>query len=83
MMISNQLSRDVERRADAFSLALTRNPEAFIGFEKRIAVTNVADVEPPAWQTFLLATHPPTLERIGQGVAYERLLENGGTAPTP
>jgi Zn-dependent protease with chaperone function len=83
MMVSNQLSRDVERRADAFSLALTRNPEAFIGFEKRIAVTNVADVEPPAWQTFLLATHPPTLERIGQGVAYERLLENGGAAPIP
>jgi STE24 endopeptidase len=82
-MISSQLSRSVERRADAFSLALTRDPESFIGFEKRIAVKNVADVEPPAWTTFLLASHPPTLERIGQAVAYERLLERGEAPPTP
>jgi STE24 endopeptidase len=82
-MISSQLSRSVERRADAFSLALTRDPEAFIGFEQRIAVKNVADVEPPAWTTFLLASHPPTLERIGQGVAYERLLKSGEAPPTP
>jgi STE24 endopeptidase len=82
-MVSSQLSRDVERRADAFSLSLTRDPESFIGFEKRIAVKNVADVEPPAWSTFLLASHPPTLERIGQAVAYERLLERGAAPPTP
>jgi len=82
-MISSQLSRSVERRADAFSLALTRDPESFIGFERRIAVKNVADVEPPAWTTFLLASHPPTLERIGQAVAYRRLLERGEAPPTP
>jgi STE24 endopeptidase len=82
-MVSSQLSRAIERRADAFSLALTRDPESFIGFEKRIAVKNVADVEPPAWTTFLLASHPPTLERIGQAVAYERLLERGEGPATP
>ena len=82
-MISSQLSRAVERRADAFSLALTRDPESFIGFEKRIAVKNVADVEPPAWSTFLLASHPPTLERIGQAVAYERLTRGGEAPATP
>jgi Zn-dependent protease with chaperone function len=82
-MISSQLSRQVERRADAFSLALTREPGAFIAFQKRIAVKNVADVEPPGWTTFLLATHPPTLQRIGQGVAYERLLESGAAPPIP
>jgi STE24 endopeptidase len=83
MMISTQLSRGVERRADAFSLALTREPGPFIGFQKRIAVKNVADVEPPGWTAFLLATHPPTLQRIGQGVAYERLLERGEAPPIP
>jgi STE24 endopeptidase len=83
MMVSNQLSRAVERRADAFSMALTRDPEPFIGFERRIALTNVADVEPPAWLTFLLATHPPTLQRIGQGVAYKRLLARGEAPPIP
>jgi STE24 endopeptidase len=69
-IVSNQLSRDVERRADAFSLELTRDPRTFIGFQRRIAVQNVADVEPPAWRTFLLATHPPTLRRIGQAEAF-------------
>ena len=28
--------------------------------------------EVPAWQTFLPATHPPVIDRIGIGVAYER-----------
>jgi STE24 endopeptidase len=70
--ISNQLSRRVEARADAFALDLTREPAPFISFEQRIALRNLADPDPPQWQTFLLATHPPVLDRIGMGVAYER-----------
>ena len=31
-----------------------------------IAIQNVSDPDPPAWVTFLLGTHPPTIERIGQ-----------------
>jgi STE24 endopeptidase len=72
MTISNQLSRDVEARADSYALTLTDEPEPFISFEKRIALRNLSDPDPPDWQTFLLATHPPTIERIGIGVAYER-----------
>jgi STE24 endopeptidase len=72
VMISNQLSRDVEQRADAFSLELTHDPEAFIGFQRRIAITNVADPQPPAAVRFLLGTHPSTLERIGQAEAFKR-----------
>jgi STE24 endopeptidase len=70
--ISNQLSREVEARADSFALRLTGEPKPFISFERRIAVRNLADPDPPEWQVFLLATHPPTLDRIGMGVAYER-----------
>jgi STE24 endopeptidase len=70
--ISNQLSRAVEARADSYALTLTGEPEPFISFEKRIALRNLSDPDPPDWQTFLLATHPPTLHRIGIGVAYER-----------
>ena len=70
--ISNQLSRRVEARADSYALTLTGEPEPFIGFEKRIALRNLSDPDPPGWQTALLATHPPTIERIGIGVAYER-----------
>jgi STE24 endopeptidase len=70
--ISNQLSRTVEARADSYALTLTGEPEPFIAFEKRIALRNLSDPDPPAWQTSLLATHPPTIERIGIGEAYRR-----------
>ncbi len=73
--ISNQLSRQVEARADSYALTLTGEPEPFIGFEKRISLRNLSDPDPPGWQTALLATHPPTIERIGIGVAYERARE--------
>jgi STE24 endopeptidase len=70
--VSNQLSRGFEQRADSFALQLTGKPEPFISFEQGIALRNLSDPDPPAWQTFLLATHPPTMQRIGLGVAYER-----------
>ena len=70
--VSNQLSRRVEARADSFSLKLTDRPDAFVPFERRIALRNVSDPDPPDWVTFLLATHPPTIERIGIGEAYRR-----------
>ena len=67
--ISNQLSRAVERRADAFALELTGEPDAMVGFERRITLQNVGDPDPPRWQQLLIATHPPTMERIGQALA--------------
>jgi STE24 endopeptidase len=70
--ISNQLSRPVEARADAYALRLTGEPEPYIAFERRIALRNVSHPEPPGLATFLLATHPPVLERIGLGVAFSR-----------
>jgi STE24 endopeptidase len=81
-LIGNRLSRAVERRADDFSLSLTGAPEAFVSFEQRIALQNVADLDPPRWVTALLATHPPTAERIGAAVAFptpRRSLRPGGT----
>ena len=70
--ISNQLSRAVEARADSYALQLTGEPAPFISFERNIALRNLADPDPPAWQTVLLATHPPVVDRIGIGVAFER-----------
>jgi STE24 endopeptidase len=70
--ISNQLSRAIERRADAFALELTGEPDAMVGFERRITLQNVGDPDPPRWQQVLLSTHPPTMERIGQALASPR-----------
>ncbi len=71
-IISNQLSREVERRADAFSLELTRDPATFIAFQRRINVKNVSDPDPPAIVRYLFGTHPSTVERIGLAKAFER-----------
>jgi Zn-dependent protease with chaperone function len=70
--ISNQYSRAIEARADSFALRTTHEPKPFISFERRIALRNLSDPDPPRWLTFLVATHPPAIERIGMGVAFAR-----------
>jgi STE24 endopeptidase len=72
--VSNQLSRRVEARADSFALQLTHETEAFISFQRRIAIQNVSDPDPWGWSSFLLGTHPTTIDRIGAGVAEARAL---------
>jgi STE24 endopeptidase len=71
-IVSNQLSRRVEARADSFALELTGEPRAFISFEQRITLQNVGDPDPPGVTSFLLGTHPTTVQRIGAALAYER-----------
>jgi Zn-dependent protease with chaperone function len=67
---SNVLSRQVEGRADAFSLDLTRDPAAFVQLERRLAVRNISDPDPPGLLHALFGTHPTTVERIGIGEAW-------------
>jgi STE24 endopeptidase len=74
----NQLSRQVEARADAFAVELTGDPETMIDLQVRLSEANVSDPDPPGAVTFLLGTHPPTVERIGIARAYERREEEGG-----
>jgi STE24 endopeptidase len=69
--IANALSRRVEARADAFALRLTHDPDTFISFERRIALRNLIDPDPPRWLTILMGTHPSTVQRIGIARAYE------------
>ena len=68
----NQLSRSVERVADDFALELTRDPQSVMQLHKDLAVTNVADPDPPAWARFLFGSHPPAVDRIGMAVAFEQ-----------
>jgi STE24 endopeptidase len=67
----NVLSRQVEARADAFALDLTREPDAFVELERSLATRNVGDPDPPRLLQDLFGTHPTTLERIGYGVAFK------------
>jgi STE24 endopeptidase len=68
----NALSRRVEGSADAYALRLTRDPAAFIAVERKLAVQNVADPDPPRWLELLFGTHPRTVTRIGYGLSSAR-----------
>ncbi|HEY1277530.1 MAG TPA: M48 family metallopeptidase [Thermoleophilaceae bacterium] len=69
---SNVLSRQVEARADSFSLDLTEDPAAHIALERRLALRNVVDPDPPGLLQILFGTHPTTVQRIGIGLEWAR-----------
>jgi STE24 endopeptidase len=69
---SNVLSRRVEGRADAFALATTHDPTAFIALERSLAIRNISQPAPPNFWQVLFGTHPTTIERIGYGETYTR-----------
>jgi STE24 endopeptidase len=70
-LLSSRLSRQLERRADDFSLRLSDAPGAFVSFERTIVRQNLADPAPPRFLN-ILATHPPTDQRIGAALAYQK-----------
>jgi STE24 endopeptidase len=80
VVISNQLSRRIEARADAFALELTGESLQFIAMERQLALTNVADPDPPRALAWLAATHPSTIQRIGAAIAFAR--DREGAQPT-
>lgn len=58
------LSRRVEARADAQAVRLTGDPDTFSAMHARLAMTNLADPDPPRWEHVLTSSHPSTVERI-------------------
>jgi len=67
----NQLSREVEARADTFALELTDDPRGFVELQQKLAGRNLADPDPPHALHFLFGTHPTTVERIGIALAWK------------
>ncbi|GAA1949704.1 M48 family metalloprotease [Kitasatospora viridis] len=64
------VSRRIEARADRHALDLTGDPEQFVAMQRRLALTNVADVDPPRLLELLFATHPSTARRIAAARAW-------------
>ncbi|HEX8104261.1 MAG TPA: M48 family metallopeptidase [Solirubrobacteraceae bacterium] len=82
--ISNELSREVEARADRYALALTHQPDTLIAFQRMIAIANVSDPQPPGWVNVLLGTHPTAVQRIGAAVAFrDAMRREARPRPTP
>ena len=62
--LGSALSRRWERQADAFSLALTRDPDTFESAHRRLALANLSDLAPPRLVYLAWFTHPTAAERI-------------------
>jgi STE24 endopeptidase len=69
--LAHALSRALERKADEFALALTRNPMAFISAMRRLAAQNLAEEEPSALVQWLFHSHPPVRERIAAAQSFK------------
>jgi STE24 endopeptidase len=61
---SGALSREREREADRYGLALTGDPVAFRRMLVKAARVNKMDPEPPRWVVLKGMSHPPIGERI-------------------
>lgn len=64
------VSRRVEARADVHSLDLTGDVDTFVESEKKLAVTNLSDLDPPALAYVWFYTHPTGPERIALARAW-------------
>lgn len=58
------MSRQIERRTDRFAVAQTGQPEVYASAIARLGRQNLVDPDPARWWQRLMASHPPTLERI-------------------
>src|SRR5215831_1284483 len=69
--LGNGFSRFIERQADDFALAVTRNPSAFIGAMERLAKLNLAERRPHRLKEILLYSHPAIDRRIARARAAQ------------
>ncbi|MFL6072302.1 MAG: M48 family metallopeptidase [Mycobacteriales bacterium] len=58
------VSRQIEARADRHALDLTRDPDTFVTMQKRLAVTNLSDLDPNPVDYLLFTDHPTAPGRI-------------------
>jgi STE24 endopeptidase len=70
---SNLVSRRIELRADVHSLDLTRDPETFVATHRRLALTNLSDLDPHPLAYAFFATHPSVMERLALAREWERI----------
>jgi STE24 endopeptidase len=64
--LGNTFSRFVERQADAWALATTRDPDAFVDAMERLATLNLAERRPSRFKEIVLHSHPALDGRIAR-----------------
>jgi STE24 endopeptidase len=71
--ITNLVSRKIETRADVHALDLTRDVDTFLATQRRLALTNLSDLDPHPLAYAFFATHPGVVERIALAREWQRL----------
>jgi STE24 endopeptidase len=66
---ANALSRRWEQNADRFALELTHDRAAYEQAFRRLAATNLSDLDPPKLIYLLLFTHPTPPQRLAASLA--------------
>lgn len=69
----NLVSRHIEARADIHALDLTRDPAAFVAMQRDLAVSGLAEPDPPAFLHWFFGDHPTTAERVAFAADWTRL----------
>jgi STE24 endopeptidase len=64
------VSRRIEARADVHALDTTRDVDTFVTSEKRLAVTNLSDLDPDPVTYAFFFTHPTSPERLALARAW-------------
>jgi STE24 endopeptidase len=69
--LRNAITRRMEAEADWKALIATHDPTAARAAFHRLAVTSLANPDPPWWSYALGATHPSIMQRIAMANAWE------------
>jgi STE24 endopeptidase len=72
MPVQNLVSRHFETQADAMSLELAGQPEAFEQAEVKLAVDNISNVAANPWGVLLYSSHPTAVQRIEMAREWSR-----------
>ncbi|HLC43166.1 MAG TPA: M48 family metallopeptidase, partial [Methylomirabilota bacterium] len=70
MPLGNAFSRWMERKADDFALAMTRDPQAFVSAMERLADLNLAERQPNRLKELLFHSHPSINRRIARAQSW-------------
>jgi STE24 endopeptidase len=79
--VQNLISRQIEARADAHALDLTRDPVTFASMQHELSVRNISDLDPDIVERVLWMSHPSSPERIALARDWARL--HGVPEPPP
>jgi STE24 endopeptidase len=62
--VQNAISRRYEAEADWVALRATGDGAGMAGLQKRLALADLSNPDPPGWAVAFLFDHPPVMERI-------------------